>query len=479
MTEFDDHSGAPDEEPWSPTWNAAPAEPPADSPTAPVPPTPPGPPAADAPTWPAWPPTAPQPGGWGPGGWSSDPYTAPAPASAWPPPPEPTNSKSKRIGAAIAAVALVLASAGIGAAVAVTVRGGDRNDRTSSALPNIPNFPLTPGTGGSSSNGSGTLDVNAIAAKVNDTIVNINTTLGQTGRAAGTGMVISPDGYVLTNNHVIADATSIQATIGGKGSAHSAKVVGYDVADDVALIKVDGVSNLKTITFGDPSKLETGDPVVAIGNALGKGGTPTATQGKITALDQDVTAGDPGGVSETLHGMIQIDAPIQPGDSGGALLNADAEVIGMNTAAAGSRFAGQLGSNVGFAIPVDNATTVVHQIQSGDESDGVHIGDRALLGVQVRDASSQSAFGDGGSNAAPVDTGALVVGVEDGSAAANAGIATGDVIVSVDGKDIAGQNELHLSLTKYHPGDKVTVVWVDSSGNRHSGSVELKLGPPA
>jgi S1-C subfamily serine protease len=477
MTEFDDETGSSDEQAWSPTWNAAPAvTPPAADFDAAHAPTEPVPPSFEAPVWPSWPPTAPQPGASGPGGWAPHPYGA----SGWPPPPEQTNSKPKRIAAAVAAIALVLASAGIGAAVAVTVRG-DRNGRANNALPNIPNFPLTPGNGSNSngSTGSGPLDTNAIATRVDDTIVNINTTLGQTGRAAGTGMVISADGYVLTNNHVIADATSIQATIGGKGSAHSAKVVGYDVADDVALIKVDGVSNLKTITFGDPSKLEIGDPVVAIGNALGKGGTPTATQGKITALDQDVTAGDPGGVSETLHGMIQIDAPIQPGDSGGALLNANAEVIGMNTAAAGSRFAGQLGSNIGFAIPVDNATTVVRQIQSGDESDGVHIGDRALLGVQVRDASSQSAFGDGGSNAAPVDTGALVVGVEDGSAAGNAGIETGDVIVSVDDKDIAGQNELHLALTKYHPGDKVNVVWVDSSGNRHSGSVELKLGPPA
>ena len=352
MTEFDDQTGAHDEQASYPTWSAAPAEPPVDasreapeSPFAEVPPAevpagPEVPPATDAPAWPSWPPTAPQPGGWGPGGWGP----GPSGTSAWPPPPQQAHSKSKRVGAAIAGVALVLASAGIGAAVAVTVRGSDRNDHTASSLPNIPNFPLTPGNGnsnsGNGSSNSGPLDTSAIAAKVNDAIVNINTTLGQTGRAAGTGMVISADGYVLTNNHVIADATSIQATIGGKGSAHSAKVIGYDVADDVALMKIDGVSNLETITFGDPSKLQAGDPVVAIGNALGKGGTPTATQGKITALNQDVTAGDPGGVSETLHGMIQIDAPIQPGDSGGALLNADAEVIGMNTAAAGGRFTG-------------------------------------------------------------------------------------------------------------------------------------------
>jgi S1-C subfamily serine protease len=480
-----------------PTWNAAgsgPDDPPASGPDPrAVPPTAPQPvwgqPTAEHQSWPTWPPTAPQPTqpntGWG---WGA---TAPTPPASWPPPQphEASSHRSKKIAAIVAAVALVLASAGIGALVAVAVRGNNNSaqQNASSQFPNFPNFPFTPGNGnngggssnsGSNNSGSGSLNSNDIASKVTPAIVDINTTLGQTGRAAGTGMVISSDGYILTNNHVIADATSIKVTIGGTGPTYDGKVVGYDVQDDVALVKINA-SNLKTITIGDPSTVHQGDPVVAIGNALGKGGSPAVTQGKVTALNQDVTAGDPGGVSETLHGMIQIDAPIQPGDSGGALVDANAEVIGMNTAAAGGQFTIQSGSNIGFAIPLNNAVQITRQIQAGNETDRIHIGDRALLGVEVRDASSQSQFGDGNSNVAPVDSGALVVGVSDGSAASDAGIEVGDVIVKVDGTTIDGQNALHLALVKYHPGDHATIEWVDTSGNHHTASVPLKLGPPA
>jgi S1-C subfamily serine protease len=494
-----------------PTWNAAgsgPDDPPASGPDPrAVPPTAPQPawgqPTGEQPLWPTWPPTAPQPTqpntGWG---WGA---AAPQQPASWPPPQphEASTAKSKRIAAIVAAVALVLASAGIGAIVAVAVRGNNNaQQNASSQFPNFPNFPFTPGNGntggssnngsngglgvgnggssnnGSSNSGSGSLNSNDIASKVTPAIVDINTTLGQTGRAAGTGMVISSDGFILTNNHVIADATSIKVTIGGTGPTYDGKVIGYDVADDVALVKINA-SNLKTITIGDPSTVHQGDPVVAIGNALGKGGSPAVTQGKVTALNQDVTAGDPGGVSETLHGMIQIDAPIQPGDSGGALVNANAQVIGMNTAAAGGQFTVQSGSNIGFAIPLNNAVQITNQIQAGNETDKIHIGDRALLGVEVRDAGSQSQFGDNNSNTAPVDSGALVVGVADNSAAGDAGIEVGDVIVKVDGQTIDGQNALHLALVKYHPGDKATIEWVDTSGNHHTASVPLKLGPPA
>jgi S1-C subfamily serine protease len=478
--------------PGVPSWDAPPppGTPPAGDPTVPTAPSftaPPSgqvPPASNAgPTWPTWPPTAPQPGGWGPG-WG---------AAGWPPPQQPQQgpAKSKRVAAAVAAVALVLASAGIGAGVAIAVRGNNKSQQqSSSSFPSFPGFGNGNGSGngsngsgngsnGSGSSNSGPLNTNAIAAKVDGALVDINTTLGQAGRAAGTGMVISSDGYVLTNNHVIADATSISVTTnGGTGSTHSAKVIGYDVQDDVALVKIDGVSGLPTVTFGDATKLNVGDPVVAIGNALGKGGTPTATQGKVTALNQEVTAGDPGGLSETLHGMIQIDAPIQPGDSGGALVNSNGDVVGMNTAAASNAFGQQLGSNVGFSIPVNNAVTITRQIQSGNESDKIHIGDRALLGVDVQDAGSGQGGFFGGSST-PATSGAQVTTVQPNSAASDAGIQTGDVITAVDGTAITGQNALHLALVKYHPGDKVTITWVDSSGNTHNQTVTLKVGPPA
>jgi S1-C subfamily serine protease len=391
--------------------------------------------------------------------------------------------------AVIAAVALVLASAGIGAVVAVAVHGNNSSSNT--AFPNVPGFNgngsnnsngFGNNPGGSSSNSSGSngssssgsLNVSSIASTVTPAIVNINTTLAQ-GRAAGTGIVISSSGVVLTNNHVIADATSIKVDIGGTGNTHPAHVIGYDVQDDVALVQIEGVSNLKTVTFGDPSQVRVGDPVVAIGNALGKGGTPSVTSGKVTALNQQVTAGDPtGGRVETLHGMIQIDAPIEPGDSGGALVDANSHVIGINTAAAGGRFNQQTGSNIGFSIPIDNAVSIAKMIQNGTRTDRVHIGGRALLGVSVRAASDPTT-----GTQSPVSSGALVVGVQGNSAASNAGIQEGDVITQVAGRTIADDNALHNALTVFYPGQSVQITWVDANGNSHSATIKLGQGPPA
>ncbi len=284
-------------------------------------------------------------------------------------------------------------------------------------------------------------------------------------------MIITSDGEILTNNHVIADATSIKVTVGGTGSTYDAKVLGYDVTEDVALIKItDKVSNLPTVKLGDASKVQIGDPVVAIGNALGRGGTFAASQGHVTRLDQQVTAGDEGGNQETLEGMIQINAPIQPGDSGGALVNGDSAVIGMNTAAAGGRsFNSQEGSNVGFAIPIDHAMSIVKQIRTGKDTEKVHIGDRALLGIQVQDVAGQTT---------PVSSGALVVGVQPGTGADAVGIKANDVIVSVDGKPVTDSASLREILVHFHPGESVDVGWVDSSGGRHDAGVKLVVGPP-
>jgi S1-C subfamily serine protease len=383
----------------------------------------------------------------------------------------------------VAALALVLASAGVGAGVAVALHDNSKS-RTFDSANTVPTIPsdnggfgvpgaTIPSFGGGGttvpSGGTGTLDMNAIAAKVDPALVNINTTLAQ-GRAAGTGMLISSTGEILTNNHVIADSTSIKVTVGGTGPTYTAKVVGYDVTDDVALLQItDKVSNLPTVTFGDPSKVSVGDPVVAIGNALGKGGTPQATQGHVTALDQQVTAGDSAGQSETLEGMIQINAPIQPGDSGGALVDADSRIIGMNTAAAGGgRFNAQA-SNIGFAIPIDNAVSIVSQIRTGEDTATVHIGDRALLGVQVQDIAGQNA---------PVSEGAFVVGVQNDTGASAVGMQKGDVLVSLNGKPIADQKALRTALYPFHPGESVSVGWVDSAGTRHNADIKLIVGPP-
>jgi S1-C subfamily serine protease len=426
-------------------------------------------------------PARPNPDAWGPSPWAPPPPAWGSGPAVWPPvAPAPAPTKVRRGLAAIAALALVLASAGVGAGVAIAVHN---NSNTSSfdragnnSLGNNPSGGngiggTVPGGGtGSVPSGSGTLDMSAIAAKVDPALVNIDTTLAQ-GRAAGTGMLISSTGEILTNNHVIADSTSIKVVIGGTGPSHDAKVVGYDVTEDVALLQItDQVSNLPTITFGEPKQAQIGDPVVAIGNAGGKGGTPSVSQGRITALDQEVTAGDSGGNQETLLGMIQINAPIQPGDSGGALVDRNAKIIGMNTAAAGGgRFNSQAGSSVGFAIPIDDAVSIVNQIRTGIETDKIHIGDRALLGVQVEDLNGQ---------AAPVTEGALVVGVQDNTGASDAGVQTGDVLVTLEGKSVADSAALRKTLGKFHPGDSVRVGWVDSTGQKHEASVKLVAGPP-
>jgi S1-C subfamily serine protease len=412
-------------------------------------------------------------GGWGPPpGWAAaTPGQPPSAPTSTPAPPSTTRRRGLAI---VATIALVLASAGIGAGIAVAVHDGSKATPFSAGLvqPNTGTNPNGSNGSGSSSSGTGSIDVNAIATKVDPAIVNINTTL-QNGRAAGTGMLISSTGEILTNNHVIADATSIKVVIGGKGQSYDAKVVGYDVTHDVALVQItEKVAGLPTIVFGDPSKVKVGDPVVAIGNAGGVGGTPSATSGKVTLLDQQVTASDGQGNQETLEGMIQIDAPIQPGDSGGALINSDGQIIGMNTAAAGSRgfsFDNPGGSNVGFAIPIDNAVQIVSQIRSGVETDTVFIGDRGLLGVEIQDASSQTA---------PVAAGAQVVGVQPGSGADNQGIQTGDVVTEVGGKQVTDSASLRAALSHYHAGDSVNVVWVDNSGNQHNASVKLVQGPP-
>ena len=315
-----------------------------------------------------------------------------------------------------------------------------------------------PRTGVTPTTGAGTA---AIAAKVDPAVVDINTTLSN-GTAAGTGMVLTSDGLVLTNNHVIADATEIRVQVAGTGPTYSAKVLGYDISDDVALLKVDGVSNLATIDAGDSATVAVNDAVVALGNALGRGGDPAVVEGTVTALDRTITAGDANGGSpaQTLSGLIEISAPLLPGDSGGPLVSSDGKVIGMNAAAStGTRRQ----SGDGYAIPINKALDIAHQIEAGHGSDAIHIGDRALLGVQVQDAAA----------------GATVASVAPGSPAASAGIATGDVIVAVGPTTINSYADLPAALNRYHPGDQVTIGWTDAQGQRHSASVRLIAGPPA
>jgi len=239
------------------------------------------------------------------------------------------------------------------------------------------------------------------------------------------------------------------------------------------------VSNLKTATIGDSTKVAVSDTVIAIGNALGKGGDPTVTAGIVSGLNKEITAGDAnGGNAETLRNMIQIDAAIQPGDSGGPLLNTAGEVIGINTAAASSGGFRQTAANVAFAIPINNARAIAQQIIDGHSSATVHIGERGIIGVSIQSDAAQSG-GRTSSGSPSTGSGAQVLGVESGSPADDAGLGENDVITSVNDTTVRGSTDLNAAMSPYHPGDKVKLTWTDTSGKSHTATITLIPGPPA
>ena len=322
--------------------------------------------------------------------------------------------------------------------------------------------------------GSKVLTTSQIATQTDPGLVDINTTLGyQQAKAAGTGMVLTSSGEVLTNNHVINGATSITARDIGNGRTYQAKVVGYDHSHDIAILQLQGASGLQTVTLGDSGSATAGQKVVALGNALGKGGTPAVATGHIASLGASITASDEGaGTSEQLTGLIHHNAGIQPGDSGGPLVNTTGQVIGINTAASqGTHFQGQ--QTQAFAIPINQAKSIADQIEAGTSSTTVHIGPTGLLGVQIMSADSAAA------NGIQAGAGATVAGVVSGTPAAGAGLTQGDVIVSVDGQSVSSPEQLQSALGQHHPGDSVTIGWQDQTGQTQSASVVLANGPAA
>jgi S1-C subfamily serine protease len=341
--------------------------------------------------------------------------------------------------------------------------------------------------GGSSSSGSGnegtqnngsSASLSTAAARVQPGVVDIVTQLGyEQAMAAGTGMVINSSGQVLTNNHVVQGATSISATVVGTGRTYTAKVIGTAPSQDVAVIQLEGASGLKTVDIGDSSKVKVGDPIVAMGNAGGKGGAPSVVQGSVVALNQSITAGDEsGGHSEELHNLIQVNAAIVSGDSGGPLANTAGQVIGMNTAASvGNGF--QQSESQGFAIPIATAQSLAQQIIAGKASDVVHIGPPGILGVQVSDAGSSSTDPFGGSQGTTGTGGALVEGVTQDSPAANAGLTQGDTITALNGTSVSSADSLTSMMSGRKPGQKVTLTWVDQSGQSHKATLTLIPGP--
>jgi S1-C subfamily serine protease len=279
------------------------------------------------------------------------------------------------------------------------------------------------------------------------------------GVGEATGMVLTPSGEVLTNNHVIRGASQIRVHVPG-GSTYSARVLGYDVSADVALLKLRGASGLHTVSIGDSSKVRLGQQVTAVGNEGGTGVLTTKT-GTVTALGRTITVNDEQGGTARLTRLIKTDADLRPGDSGGPLLDSSGRVIGMNAAASAELVYHGSGGD-GFAIPVNRATSIVSQIERGRSSSSVHVGATPFLGVTVEGRSA----------------GVVVTSVRAGSPAASVGLRAGDVIVAVGGHTVRTHAGLVAFLLRKHPGDRIRVVWVDDFGNRSVATVTLASGPP-
>lgn len=414
------------------------------------------------------------------------PPATPAPTGG---PPPGGHRRRRWVVALVAALALVLAALGAGFAAqhrtspqstaatqqspgttqqnpGTTDPGTSPGQGGQGTLPTIPGLPGQQGGTGTQDqqkSSASSAEGKAAAAAISPALVNITTTVsyGQ-GEAAGTGIVLTADGVVLTNHHVVEGATKIQAYDVGNGTTYTADVVGYDSTHDVAVLQLEGASGLQTATI-DQDGVSVGDGVVGVGNAGGLGGTPSAAEGQVTALGSDITVqSDSGGTAERLTGLIQTDAGIEPGDSGGALVDLQGEVIGVDTAASSNNSTGR-GQPQGYAIPIASALSISDQIRSGTASSTVHIGDTAFLGVQL----------------APDVTGRVVVGdVVSGSAAAGLGLGAGDVITAVDGTRVRSAATLSSLIKSSAVGASVTVTWRDgATGQSEQATTTLQAGP--
>jgi S1-C subfamily serine protease len=329
------------------------------------------------------------------------------------------------------------------------------------------------------------LSTSQIASRVDPGLADVVSTDGyQQATAAGTGIVLTSTGEVLTNNHVIEGATSIDVTDIGNGRKYTATPVGYDATADVAVLQLQGASSLTTPSLGDSATVQAGDRVVALGNAGGKGGTPSVVSGTVTALDQSITASDElSGVSEQLTKLIQNSARIKPGDSGGPLVNSRGQVIGVDTAASsGYQFQSQSSQAVeqAYSIPIDQALSITRQIESGATTSDIHIGATAFLGLDIAPSSaSGSGMGGFGASSQGSTPGVTIAGTVPGSPTALAGLTAGDTITAVGGRSVSTANNVAQTLVRYHPGDKVSITWVDQHGRSHAATLTLTSGPAA
>jgi S1-C subfamily serine protease len=359
------------------------------------------------------------------------PPAGPPPAGGGaPPPPRPTSRG--RAAALLAATAL--AAGAVGGVVGAKLTD-DRPGTGSTAT----TVGRQVSTGPSSTVAGQALDLQGILAKAGPAVVSIRAS-GPGGSGAGTGVVITADGEVLTNAHVVRGANTVRVRLEGEAQSREATIVGSDGVNDLALLKIRDASALPTAELGDSASVKVGDDVVAIGNALGLQGEPTVTRGIVSATDRTL---------DTLTGLIQHDAAINPGNSGGPLLNRSGQVIAINTATAGQ------GTGIGFAIPVDHAKTVIERLRRGETAPPV-----GWLGVQTTDP-------DDGSR------GALITAVVSGQPADAAGLRQDDLITAVDGTPVTGAADLGGLVREHQPGQRSTIT---VTRNGQSRTFEVTFG---
>jgi S1-C subfamily serine protease len=415
------------------------------------------------------------------------------------PVPEPPRRSRGRHALGLTATAAVALAVGAGAGIGLSQGGSTA-------------------TGNATATSKTVLSTSQIASRVDPGLVDVTSTLSYQGATAmGTGIVLTSNGEILTNNHVVNGATSVSVTDIGNGKTYKATVVGYDASHDVAVLQLSGASGLTTATTGNSSTVKVGDNVVGLGNAGGKGGTPSVAPGTVTALNQSITASDEGGgSSEQLSGLIETNADIQAGDSGGPLVNAYGQIIGMDTAASssggqtggfggsdgsgsgfggfggdfggsgstgsgstgsgstGSSSSGQDSTTQGFAIPIDAALSIAAQIEGGQASSTVHIGATAFLGLELASSSQQ-----GSSGVQQGSSGVALAGTASGTPAATAGLGEGDTVTSLNGQSVSSSTDIQHIMVGLHPGDKVSIGWTDASGQSHTATVTLASGPTA
>lgn len=380
-----------------------------------------------------------------------------------------------------AAAATLVMGSGIGATAAfgATPTGTNSSQITAAGAQIQPSGGGVRSGFGRASSASGSTPAVPATAAQQVGVVDVTSQLGYAGaESMGTGMVLTPNGEILTNNHVVEGATSIGVTVVSTGASYTASVVGTDATDDIAVLQLAGASGLHTAAIDSSAAVAVGSVVTGVGNAGGVGGVPSAAPGTVTAVDQSITTQAEGAAaSENLSGLIETSANIQAGDSGGPLYNASDQIIGIDTAAASGGYA-----VAGYAIPITTALSIAGQIESGQASAEITIGNPAFLGVEVIPTTESAASGYGRSlGGVPTQTvpGATIGGVFVGTAAANAGLAAGDTITDINGTAIGSASDLSSALAGYAPGQSVTLTWTTDAGASATATVTLGAGPAA